>query len=280
MDTTNNIPVDTRHLFPVLNRLLIELLVPLTEAEWNSPTIAKRWTVKDIAAHLLDGHIRGIATMRDGYFEAKPDGVETYADLVAWINQRNHCFTDAARRISPRLLVSLLETTGQQLAGHLQTADPFAKAVFGVAWAGEESSANWFHIAREYTEFFLHQQQIRHALHRPGLFTKELFVPFISTIMYGLPFAFRRVAAPPGTAVAVVVASEAGGKWGIVKGADGWQLAGGEMGLPASTVTMQPDTAWQLFSKGITPQEAMLTVQITGDGALGRAVLQLVAVMA
>ena len=52
------VPVETLHLFPVLNKLLIELLSSLSADDWNKPTIAKLWTVKDIAAHLLDTNIR------------------------------------------------------------------------------------------------------------------------------------------------------------------------------------------------------------------------------
>jgi len=40
--------------------------------------------------------------------------------------------------------------------------DPYATAPYGVSWAGEEKSANWFDTAREFTER-CSQQQIRLA---------------------------------------------------------------------------------------------------------------------
>ncbi len=55
------IPIPTLHLFPVLDKLLIDLLFSLSPEEWNKPTVARLWTVKDIAAHLLDGSVRCIA---------------------------------------------------------------------------------------------------------------------------------------------------------------------------------------------------------------------------
>jgi hypothetical protein len=56
------VPIQTLNLFPVLNNLLIELLTSLEPGDWNKPTIAPLWTVKDIAAHLLDTNMRAIAS--------------------------------------------------------------------------------------------------------------------------------------------------------------------------------------------------------------------------
>ena len=44
----------TQHLFKPLDSKLIELLRSLSPEDWNRPTLAPLWTVKDIAAHLLD----------------------------------------------------------------------------------------------------------------------------------------------------------------------------------------------------------------------------------
>lgn len=280
MDTNQTIPVETAHLFPILNGLLVELLQSLSPEDWDKPTIAKKWTVKDIAAHLLDGNIRSISTLRDGYLEAKPETVDSYETLLGWLNWRNHLFTDMAKRISPPLLISLLETTGNQLAAFIPTLNPFDQAVFSVAWAGEETSLNWFHIAREYTEFFLHQQQIRHAVNKPGLITPQLFYPFIDTFMYGMPHALRHLEAPLDSRITIKVNTEAGGEWHFAQQANGWQRLKESHGQADCTVTMEPDTAWQLFSKGISPQQALPLVQITGNASFGHSVMGMVAVMA
>ncbi|HTG55299.1 MAG TPA: maleylpyruvate isomerase N-terminal domain-containing protein, partial [Niabella sp.] len=55
------ITVKTLELFPILDGMLIGLLESLTEAEWNAPTIARLWKVKDVASHLLDGNLRGLS---------------------------------------------------------------------------------------------------------------------------------------------------------------------------------------------------------------------------
>lgn len=275
-----SIPINTLHLFPVLDKMLLQLLQSLDEEQWNSPTIARLWTVKDIAAHLLDGNIRTLSFSRDGYFGEKPENIHSYNDLVAYLNQLNHRWTDAAKRMSPRVLTQLLESTGKQYCRHLTKLDPYSDAVFSVAWAGQEVSPNWFHIAREYTEKFLHQQQIRDAVGQQALFTKKLYRPFLDTFMQALPYTYRHVAAEQGTIVSVTVTGKAGGQWNIVKNEKEWEFIHKTKQEPAAAVKIDPYDAWKLFSKGMSPAEAETKVEITGDATLGKIALQMVSVMA
>jgi len=280
MKSSEIIPIKTSHLFSILDDLLIQLLKSLTEDEWNTRTVAKKWVVKDIASHLLDGNLRGLSFSRDRYFGEKPENINSYSDLVDFLNQLNMTWTNATKRLSPTVLIDLLESTGKQYSAHLQTLDPFEDAIFSVDWAGEETSLNWFHVAREYTEKFLHQQQIRNAVGKQALFTKELFHPFISTFMYALPHTYRNVSAQKGTIVTLVVKTEIGGKWSIIKREDNWEFIESFDTEPNATVKINPDDAWLLFSKGITPDEAKQKVQILGDEKLGEIALNIVAVMA
>lgn len=45
-----------------------------------------------------------------------------------------------------------LPTTSCDLAKFFASLDPFAPAIFPVAWAGEQESFNWMDVARDYTE--------------------------------------------------------------------------------------------------------------------------------
>jgi uncharacterized protein (TIGR03083 family) len=275
----NNIPVSTLHLFPLLDKELISLLQSLTPEEWQLPTIAKLWRVKDIASHLLDGNLRAISYYRDNYFAAASH-INSYKDLVAYLNELNMLWTNATERLSPQVLIELLTTSGKQYLEQLQTLDPFADAIFSVAWAGQERSANWFHIAREYTEKFIHQQQIREAVDKPGILTKELFYPFIDTFMYALPHTYKNAVAETGTVVQIKVLTDIGGVWNIERTNDNWILTKNVNAAPAATITIAPDIAWKLFSKGISPGEALHKVEISGDENLGAIALQMVSVMA
>lgn len=274
-----NIKIQTLNLFPVLDKLLVELLKSLTEEEWNKPTIAKLWTVKDVASHLLDGNLRGLSFSRDRYFGEHATNINSFQDLVSFINKLNMSWTNATKRLSPQILIELLSITGTQYTNHLQNLNPFDTAIFSVAWAGQESSKNWFHIAREYTEKFLHQQQIRDAVNKPGIMTKELYYPFLDTFMCALPYTFRNMDAPNNTTVSIIVSTDIGGRWNILKGTDCWVLNKDEIHCSDSTVTIDPDTAWKLFSKSWKPELVGEKVEIVGDRALGEQVLKMVAVM-
>jgi hypothetical protein len=273
-------PLNTLPLIPKLDALLIDLLQSLSPEEWQAQTVAKLWTVKDVAAHLIDTTLRNISTSRDGFFGEKAENIHFYADLVAFLNNLNMSWTNTAKRISPQLLITLLQQYCKEYDAHLQTLDPFAPAIFSVAWAGQETSPNWFHIAREYTEKFLHQQQIRDAVGKQALFTKELFGPFIDTFMYALPHTYRNVDAAIGTTVQVIITTEIGGEWIICKQAQGWQFVSSISTEPNGSLSIDPNTAWKLFSKSMQPADALPLVELAGDKTLAANALQMVSVMA
>ena len=50
--------------------------------------------------------------------------------------------------------------------------------------------------------------------------------------------------------------------------------------LPDASVTLEPDTAWKLFTKGIKPEAAKSASNISGNEQLIEPALKLIAVMA
>ncbi|MBD2724304.1 maleylpyruvate isomerase N-terminal domain-containing protein [Hymenobacter armeniacus] len=276
-------PIETLQLFPRLDELLLALLRSLAPADWQRPTLARQWTVKDVVAHLLDGNLRTLSMLRDGHFGEAPAG-QSYDDVVGFLNRLNGEWVRAARRLSPAVLIELLAQSGAEYSAFLRTLDPWAPAAFSVAWAGESESLNWFHVARDYTEKWHHQQQIREAMGQTApLMSPELFHPFIATLLRGLPHALRTAAAPTGAVVQVRIGEPGGGTWQVEKAPTHWRLreAAEQPGaLLAAEVALAPETAWKLFTKGLSPAEARDQARLRGDEALGTAVLGLVAVMA
>ncbi len=269
-------PIQTAHLFPILDARLIELLRSLAPEEWNKPALPK-WTVRDIAAHLLDSNVRRLSMERDRYFGESFSG-SSYSDLVDFLNRLNDDWVQACRRLSPAVLTDLLEHTGRQLSEHVQSLDPFGPAAFGVAWAGEDISQSWFDVAREYTEKWHHQQQIREAVGRPGIMTRELYYPVLDTFMRALPMTYREVAAAEGTCIEVRVSGEAGGAWFLLRSGSKWSLGpGGDP--PRAGVTIPGPIAWRLFTKGIDKEEALARLTITGDRQLGAHLVNTIAIM-
>lgn len=274
------IPIDTRHLFKPLEKKCIDLLKSLSDDDWNKQTVAKLWKVKDVVSHMLDTKLRVLSMQRDGYFGEQPPEINGYGDLVKWLNQQNSDWVSATKRLSPQTLVLLLESIGDLVNGYYASLNPWDEALFSVAWAGESTSYNWMHLAREYTEYWHHQQQIRDAVQKQGIMTRKFFHPVIHTFFQALPHTFRDITAEEGTVIEAQVTSEAGGTWHLIRRADFWELASGIKSRPSAVVRIPIEISWVLFSKSVRPHEIMDKIAIEGDEFLAKKVLEMVAVMA
>ncbi len=274
-------PIQLIDLFPKLDKKLIEVLKSLSLQDWERQTIAPRWSVKDIAVHLLDGNIRTLSMLRDGYFGEKPDPIHSYQDLVDYLNRLNADWTKAMKRISPSLLIELLETTGKQYSDYLRTLHPFDKAAFSVAWAGEEQSDNWFHIAREYTEKWHHQQQIRLAVGQTReLYRAVFYHPHLETSMRALPHHYRDVTGNLHDVIKFTITGEGGGDWFLYHDATQWVLVVDCELKPVCEVSIEGEIAWRIFTKEIQKEEAEKQIKITGEQVLGEKIMDMLAVMA
>jgi uncharacterized protein (TIGR03083 family) len=274
-------PVLVVHLFPEERRLLLELVRALRDEEWNALTICPGWSVKDIALHLLGDDLgrlsRGRDAFRGGGFVPKGEG-DFERELLDFSNHWNELWVQATRRISPRLLCDLLRFAGHETQRYFESLDLFATGG-PVTWAGPDSAPVWLDIAREYTERWHHQQQIRAALGRPGLTEPRLFAPVLDTFVRALPHTFRGVEAADGTHVKLTITGDAGGVWSLVRD-ERWSLFRDVAGEPHATVTMDADTAWRLFTKGISRELALVRTEMTGNRSLALKVLDTVSIIA
>ena len=260
---------------------LLRLLGGLRKQDWGRPTSASAWTVKDVAAHLLDGDIRRLSLQRDQLAPTQPDKpIAGYEDLIDFLNQLNADWVRAAQRISPRVLIDLIDWAGTRTLDYLQSLDPQAPALWPVAWAGDEVSPNWFDLAREYTEKWHHQQQIREAVGAEGLTSRKWLHPVLDTFVRGLPHRYREVEAEDGAAVALAVLGPAGDDWTLLRRSGGWRLRRGKPESPLCLVELEQDTAWRLFTKSLGVEEARSRASFQGDRRLGLPIFDLVAVIA
>lgn len=276
------VPIYVGEALPQLESKLIEVLQALGPEEWTLPTVAGQWQVRDVAAHLLDGNLRSLSMLRDGHFGVSPnEPIDSYTSLLKYLNALNAQWVEAMRRLSQPVLVELLASTGPQFTAYLLSLEPFEPAAFSVAWAGEAQSYNWFHVAREYTERWHHQQQIRLAVGQEHeLYTPQLYRPYLDTSMRALPHHYRSVLAPEGSTVKIEVLSEGGGSWCLRKGAEGWLLVEPDEPKPNCRVRIEGTVAWRLFTKGIARSAAEQSVGIEGDKRLGVPIFEVLAVMA
>ncbi len=254
-------PILTAPLFAPLNDELVALLRGLSPDEWHAPTVAGAWTVKDVAAHLLDTTLRRLSMHRDSH-EPPPRDVTS---LGALVNDMNAEGVSYARRLSTAMLIDAHARYGAQLAEFFESLDPFAEAKWSVSWAGEERSAMGFDVARELTEKWHHQQQIRDAVSRPPLYERYL-APVIETFVRALPYTYRDVDTRGPVVVRIDDAA-----WSLVDG----KLWMGEADDPVVRITLTGDVAWRLFTRQKIDPRAV----IEGDARYAEPVLRMTSII-
>ncbi len=271
-------PILCAHLLRRVDEKLIDLLGSLRANEWDLQTVAPLWKVRDVAAHLLDTTLRKLSMARDACY-VEPSNIRSPNDLSALVNRLNREGVAVYRRLSPEVLIDMMKAACEQSAHFHESLDPFAPAAFAVSWAGEEMSLNWFDTARELTERWHHQQQIRLATNRPGLMTPDLYHPVLDCFLRGLPYVYRAVDAPIGTSLLLEISGECGGQWFLARVSTGWRLVEEPSGEIASRVPIPQELAWRVFTKGIDRQSAAAQIEVAGNRDLGEKALQLTAIV-
>jgi uncharacterized protein (TIGR03083 family) len=271
-------PVIVSELFPEVLDQLLKLLSSFSTDEWNRPTVCSGWSVKDIALHLLGVEVSILSRKRDQFHQSTAT-ISDWSDLVSFINRLNETWIQAARRISPPLLLDFLGLAGRQSCEYFASLDPDASGD-PVDWAGPGAAPVWLDIAREYTERWHHQQQIRDAVGKPSLKSPQFLGPILDTFVLALPHAFRDVEATEGATLNLILDGAAGRRWTLVREAQSWTLYEGFVSSPTATIQLDEDDAWRLWTHGLRKSEAESRVEITGDARLAARVLDVVSVIA
>jgi uncharacterized protein (TIGR03083 family) len=273
-------PVNVLHLFGPERAALLDLLEDLTRPQWDAATICPGWTVKDLAAHLLGDDLGIIARWRDDHVRGLGSIVtESWDELVAEINRRNEAWVDAMRRLSPRLLIELLGWAAEPALAAFKGRDP-DEAAGPVSWAGPDPAPGWLHVAREFTERWHHQQQIREAVRARLLDDPRFLQPVLATFARALPRAYREAAAASGTQVGVDFNGPAGSRWAVVRHEARWTLLEGPADDPVAVIRIDQDAAWRLFTRGLPEGAAAAAVSVEGDASWRNPFLGAVAILA
>lgn len=253
-------------LFPEVLEQLLSLLNGLSEEEWNKPTVCAGWSVKDMAVHLLGVEVGNLSRRRDGY--ASSVSVDSWDELVAFINDWNQEWVQVGRRISSRLLIDLLRFTGGQMYEYFRSLDPYAMGG-PVSWVGPEPAPVWLDLAREYTERWHHQQHIRDAVGKPGLKQPRYFAPVLAAFVWALPRTFQGTGAAEDTCVTLTITGASGGQWSLRQEEGDWLFYEGTPEQPDAEVILDEDIAWRLFTRGLSQSQAWEHVTLIGDRTLG-----------
>ena len=258
--------VDVRGPLTAQRRRLLNLLTSLSDAQWDAPTAAPQWPVKDIALHLLDVDLSWLARDRDHDRTGVIPMPSGHDEFVCGLAERNQRWVDGTRGLSPRLITDLLRWSGEQLDAHLGTVDLAGPS--SVYWAGEVPL--WFDLGREFTERWVHYRQIQEATlpaghdHRP-----DMYLPLVlRTFVWGFAHQYQ-APAPAGSAIALEIPGT--GAWTLTKSATGWSLDEGQPAAPAATLRISGEAAWRLLTGASYDARQ---VQLSGDPALAEPLLR------
>ncbi|MBI3404298.1 MAG: maleylpyruvate isomerase N-terminal domain-containing protein [Acidobacteria bacterium] len=271
-------PILTAHLYGKLEDCLLDLLRSLSPEEWEKQTVSPKWKVKDVVAHMLDTQLRKLSMGRDGNLPPAKK-FDSRDEFLAFINGLNQDGVKKYRTLSPKNLIAQMEATSKESAAYHESLDLMAPAIFGVSWAGEEKSLNWFDTARELTERWHHQQQIRLAVDKPGIMTREFYFPVLDCFMRALPFHYREVPCPAGQLARFNVSGDCGGSWFLYRNDDAWKLIAPPEGELVSETTIPQEIAWRIFTKGIDRESARAQITVRGDPKIGLHILNMIAII-
>jgi uncharacterized protein (TIGR03083 family) len=241
----------------------------LTEDEWKTPTDLPGWSVQDNLVHIsaIESSILG----RPAPDHEPPD----YDHVKNEVGQRNEVWVDS-RRSWPgaKVLDEFREVTGARLAQLRGSSDAdFAAESWTPAGPGTVRDLLPFRAF----DSWAHEQDIRRALHRPGDLEGPVADFAFKRIVDALPFVVgKKVHPPDGTAVVFAV----GPPWPVtlaigVEGGRAKPLPD-PPGSPDATITLDAETLACLGMGRWDPKATLDEgrVKITGDDALGRAVVE------
>jgi uncharacterized protein (TIGR03084 family) len=173
---------------------LHRLLAPLSEADWDRPTLFKQWTVNDIVQHLHMGDIMAFTAATDpGGFDA------LLADIRAKRASGGSRVAETRERLGgiggPRLREAW-RAQMNRLCDTLATKDPNAR----MKWAGPDMGVRMFTTARQ-METWAHGQAIYDMLgvERPAASPRLRSIAEIGVRTFGWTYRNRDLPIPPDT---------------------------------------------------------------------------------
>lgn len=245
-------PIDFRETLRQERHDLLGLLDGLTTTQWLAPTPCPGWRVKDLVLHLLDDDLGWLSRGRDGDLDGLIPTDVDYRDFVTALNQKNQRWVDASQGLSRRLVRELLSWSGEQVTNYHDTLPMTEPA--GVIWAGGRVPG-WLGLGRDFTERWVHQQQIREAVGKPG--GHHRFLPAVLAIFaWAFPHQYQPQVAPS-MVVNLDLGSDA--QWHLVRRDHGWDLEDRLTDSPAATISTDMDTAWRQLTGAPTPPGSVTT---------------------
>ncbi|WP_148615523.1 maleylpyruvate isomerase N-terminal domain-containing protein [Nocardioides rubriscoriae] len=245
--------LDVRALLRRERADLLRFIGSLTDEEWFVETQVPGWTVKDLALHILDDDLGWLSRGRDGDSSGRLDVGDS--GFVAALNRKNEDWVAAARQLSRPVVAGLLGWAGEQMDAYYATQSLTSQG--RVAWANDEPVPNWFDIAQDLTERWVHQMQMREALDRVETYADDYLSVVMQTFVWAFPHQYRAQAAS-GARILLDLGTD--DRWTLTSDGTRWELGPCiDTDMHDAKVHAQAAHGWRWLTGGTVPAGTLLT---------------------
>jgi uncharacterized protein (TIGR03083 family) len=249
-------------LFEIERARLLDLLKDLEEQDWQRPSPCPGWTVLGLASHLLGDDFGILARLRDNYMgTASPEGLSE-GEFIDWLDELQMEWVRAARRVSPRLVVELLEWTGPRLVAFLGDEDLTERSAC-VSWAGPAPVPRWLDQLRELSEYWIHRQQLLEAVGRPVDLDPTLLRPVLLGLRWAFPYRLSQADLASDGAVQITVGEPVNERWTLVASNGAWNFSEASPEHFIARASLTADEAWRLLTNNL--RHASSRLEISGE---------------
>jgi uncharacterized protein (TIGR03083 family) len=253
--TRSDTSVTLSSLFRLERARLLEVLKALEPSDWSRPTRCPEWTVHGLSLHLLGDDLSFLSSQRDEHHGTPAPASLDEVGFINWLDAVQIQWVDAARRLSPRLVVEMLQGLDAPVADTIGAHDP-SVADGHVSWASEHPVPRWLDQTRELSERWIHRQQILEAVGRPVDLNEDLARPVLDGLRWAFPFRLGDVLRPPGTTVTVTVTGpEVATAWTLVSDGTQWQFSTGSDSGTIAAIEATTDQTWRLLTNNLDPTQ-------------------------
>lgn len=244
---------------------LAELGDGLTERDWPRPTDCPGWSVRDQVSHVV-----GTEAWLSG--QQVPESASDHEHVRNELGAFNEAWVDAYRDVSgPELLRRFARLRELRLAALRGMSDEQLLD----ETEGPVGRMPYQDVMRiRVMDCWVHEQDVRHAVGRPGGMAGSVAESAVDTLLRSLGFVVAKKVRPPEGAVIALRMR------GPVERARSIEFTGGrgrvvdEPGSVTSAVSLDTTTFARLAAGRWTPEHPEAAFEVTGDDGLGRSLVR------